>query len=383
MKIIADKSLPFVERTFSSIGEVSLIDGRHIGPAAIHGADLLVVRTVTPVNAALLQNSSVHFVASASSGIDHVDMDYLRDRGIGFAHAPGCNARSVAEYVLSALFVLADQYTFDLTKKCVGIIGCGHVGSQVLRFLKALGVECIVNDPPLGEAGGDVQCCNLDEVLAADVITLHVSLVEDGPYPTHHMVNQAFLRQIRKDAILINTSRGNVIDEDALMAYLERSRKACTVLDVWAREPRINMDLLSRVTIGTPHVAGYSVEGKRRAVQMVFRQVCDYFNLGCDETMLTALFEPGISEIVVSGFDSELDAVRLAVLACYDVRSDSAALRRMLAVKPDQHTEFFDELRDTYPLRREFNAMSIKLPSGRDSPEAVLRELGFTVASIQ
>lgn len=381
MKIVADKDIPFVQRLFSSIGEVTLADGREITPGLISDTDILIVRTVTNVNDVLLQGSTLKFVASATSGIDHIDTQYLQDKGIGFTYAPGCNARSVAEYVLSALFVLADQSEFTLTEKSVGLIGCGHVGSQVLDFLQALGVSCIAHDPPLRDSTGNERYRRLDEVMAADVISLHVPLVTAGKYPTRHLVNSEFLQGLRKDAILINTSRGQVIDEAALLDFLGQNKQARVVLDVWADEPQINTELLSKVNIGTAHIAGYSADGKLRTTQAIYQQACDYFNSEYQAAVLKDQIDPVITDMTLADVNSDIEAVQLAVLASYDVRSDAATLRSLLAIDEAQRADFFSEIRNTYPVRREFNAVNIKLEPVLSSAQKKLALLGFNVTA--
>jgi len=242
MKIIADQQILHVAQAFSELAEVTLCDGREITAESIHEADVLLVRSVTPVNANLLQGSQVKFVASATSGQNHIDSDYLQRNNIGFAHAKGSNARSVAEYVLSSLSVLADQYDFKLKDKTVGIIGCGEVGSRVVAMLETMGIQCIMNDPPLKDslensANTGEQYRDLQEVLSADIVTLHVPLTEDGPYPTQKLVDADFLDILNDDVILLNTSRGGVIDEAALKIHIAchsnmRHRNLKIVLDV-------------------------------------------------------------------------------------------------------------------------------------------------------
>ena len=381
MKIVADKDIPFVQRIFSSIGDVTLADARQITPELVNDTDILIVRTVTNVNDVLLQGSSLKFVASATSGIDHIDTHTLQSKGIGFAHAPGCNARSVAEYILSVLFVLAQQYEFKLTEKSVGLIGCGHVGSQVLDFLQALGVSCIAHDPPLRDSTGNERYRSLDEVMTADIISLHVPLVTVGQYPTRHLISSEFLQGLRKDAILINTSRGQVIDETALLNFLGQNKQARVVLDVWADEPQINTALLSKVNIGTAHIAGYSTDGKLRTTQAIYQQTCDYFDIECQAVLPKDQIDAVITDMTLSDVNSDIDAVQLAVLASYDVRSDAAILRSLLAIDEAQRTDFFSEIRNTYPVRREFNAVNIKLAPASASAQEKLTLLGFNVTA--
>jgi len=220
MKIIADQQISHVAQAFSEFAEVTLYNGREITAEEIHDADVLLVRSVTAINANLLEDSQVKFVATATSGLNHVDLDYLRQNNIGFTHAKGSNARSVAEYVLSSLFVLADQHDFKFKDKTVGIIGCGEVGSRVVKLLETIGVKTIMNDPPLKAESGNEQYRDLHEVFSADIITLHVPLTKDGPCPTFNLLDEKFLSQLNDNVILLNTARGGVINEAALKNHL-------------------------------------------------------------------------------------------------------------------------------------------------------------------
>lgn len=380
MKIVADKDIPLVDYLFSRIGEVVLVDGRSIDHDLVQNTDVLIVRTLTRITGDLLRDSKVRIVASATSGVDHVDLDLLRKQGIEFIHAPGANARPVAEYVLSALCVLACQDGFDLQEKRVGIIGCGNTGGCVLHLLQSVGVECLVNDPPLRDKTGAGDYRDLNELFSADIITLHVPLVNGGKYPTGNLVDGAFLSGLKPDVILINTSRGEVVDETALLSFLEGNPGARAVLDVWCNEPRIQGTLLNKATIGTPHIAGYSLEGKIRATELVFRQVCKSLDI---EGSLESLQYPGFNNfktgITFTEIDDQNELLRLAILAGYDVRSDSASLRRMLALEDTERSGYFDDLRKSSMLRREFSAVTVKLPPGYPNLKEQLSVLGFEV----
>lgn len=379
MKIVVDKDIPFVEEFFSTLGEVEKLDGRRITNDALTRADVLIVRSITPVNEKLLANSGVGFVGTVTSGTEHVDLNYLEAHGIGFAGAPGCNARAVAEYVLSSLFVLMDQDGIELNCRTAGIIGCGHAGSQVRDFLQTLGVECLVNDPPLQEQSDKGGFCEMADIFSADIITLHVPLVMDGIFPTFKMVDTKFLSQLKRDVILINSSRGDVIDENALLEFIAEDKPAGVVLDVWQNEPYINTELLSRVDIGTPHIAGYSTDARIRATRTVFCQVCEYFNSRHDSESMKTLFDSEISKLPVLEFDDDNDAIQMSVLASYDVRTDSCALSRMLELNEQEQGTYFDELRSDYRNRREFPAMCVNLPAGSFLLAMKLEKLGFKV----
>ena len=379
MKIVADRQIPFVEQAFSTLGEVVLSEGRKITPKLVAAADILLVRSVTPVTAGLLKGSRARFVASATSGIDHVDLEYLKTANIGFAAAQGSNAQAVVEYVLSSLMVLAGQQGFDLQNKTAGIIGCGQVGSRLRSSLTTLGIKCLANDPPLQDSTGDPGYCDLPEIMTADIVSLHIPLTDTGLYPTRNLVNEKFLAGMKPDAILINTSRGGVIHESALKQYLKQHAGFSVVLDVWEHEPQIDMELLPLAAIATPHIAGYSTDAKLRATEMIFAAVCDYLGFGHTWQPVRDIFVQTRQHIRLDTEMSDVEAIQMAILAHYDVRSDAAALRRALEIDRQKTGYYFDELRRNYPVRREFPATTISLPAGRDKLSGILAHLGFTV----
>jgi erythronate-4-phosphate dehydrogenase len=376
MKIIADENIPSVEQAFASLGEVTLLPGRSMQPEQVCAADILLVRSVTSVDQALLEHSSVRFVGSATIGFDHVDRMYLQQRHIGFATAPGCNATSAAEYVVSALLVLAERRGFRLPGKTVGIIGCGNVGSRVRKKLSVLGMRCVVNDPPLQGQGGHDDFVSIDEALQADVITVHVPYTRDGNYPTHHLFDELLLRKLQPGAMFINTSRGAVTDNRALDRLLAERDDLSVVLDVWEGEPAINTSLLQRVDLGTPHIAGYSLDGKLRGTAMIYQSVCDWF--GHPGRWQAADYLPAGAVVDLSERE-EAAMLREAVFSCYDIRADDARLRTMLALPSGEQPAYFDRLRKEYPVRREFSATSVLLNDTDSGCDEVLRGLGFTV----
>lgn len=378
MKILADENIPLVVPAFSTIGEVQTIEGRRITPSDLKDIDILLVRSVTKVDQQLLKGSKVRFVGTATIGFDHIDLAYLKQNDIGFASAPGCNANSAAEYVISTLLILSQQQHFKLRDKTVGIIGCGNVGSNVLQKLQALGVRCLVNDPPLQAAQNNQNSfVDLDTVLQADIVTLHVPLEKSGLHPTYHLVNRPFLNQLKDDAILLNISRGDVVDEAALMYSLINRPNITVALDVWPHEPAINPLLMQKTVLATPHIAGYSLDGKLRGTDMLYKAVCQYFQYPNNWQSKDYLPQPKVTELHFSEQVSDTDALLTAVTACYDVRYDDAQLRQIL-----QHSNpagYFDHLRKTYPVRREFSSLTIKLPENKQHLQQKLKMLGFSV----
>jgi len=378
MKIIADENIPSVEQAFSTLGDVTLLPGRELRAADVRDADILLVRSVTRVDPRLLEGSRVRFVGSATIGFDHVDRDYLRAHNIGFATAPGSNATSAAEYVVSALLAQAVRDGFQPADKTVGIVGCGNVGSRVWRKLAALGCECRVNDPPLQARGGHDDYVELDSLLDADILSLHVPLTRAGDHPTYHLIDETFLQRLKPGAILINTARGAVIDNPALDRLLAERPDVSVVLDVWEGEPAISTALLEKVALGTAHIAGYSLDGKLRGTGMIYRAACDYFQRPAGWVAERQLPESPPLKPEIDRDDDPVDVVRKVVHSCYDVRRDAERLRGLLDLDPEQRPGYFDRLRKEYPVRREFSTTTVVLDGVDERLQTMLQGLGFT-----
>jgi len=374
MKIAADENILLAREAFATLGDVQTMPGRAMRPDRLEDVDLLLVRSVTRVDESLLKNSRVRFVGSATIGTDHVDLDWLQARGIAFANAPGCNAEAAAEYVLSATLAILQQRRQSLSGMTAGIVGCGNVGSLVREKLSVLGVSCLINDPPRQEAGARDDFVDLDTALGADIVTFHVPLTRDGAHPTRHLLNGERLQRLRPGTILINTSRGPVVDNQALLERLSRN-DLDVVLDVWEGEPALDPALLERVRIGTPHIAGYSVDGKIRGTSMIYTAACRFLNIEPAWTDPSPLMRDGAKTLTIEEPGSTDLAVTEAVHGCYDARRDDARLRGIIYTA-DTAAEF-DLLRKNYPVRREFSAISISSPSGplRD----LLGKLGFRI----
>lgn len=367
MRVVADENLAAAKTALAPFGEVVLRPGRAIGPADVADADALLVRSVTRVDASLLRDSPVRFVGSATIGIDHVDTGWLSERDIAFAHAPGCNAVAVADWVVAVLSALRVQGRHAFGSGTVGLIGAGHVGSRVRARLEALGYRVQVCDPPRAAIEGPAGFVDLATALANDVVTLHVPLTADGEHPTAGLIDAAGLARIPAGGILINAARGGVIDEDALASRLDDGPDLQAVLDTWAGEPDIDADLLARVALGSPHIAGYSLEGRLRGTAMVAAAAAEFFGI-----------EPGWDwrgELPGAPAVPGGDDVVAAILAAYDPRRDDAAFRRLLQQPQGERAAGFDRLRREYPVRREFGFHA----AGEDLPPA-LRAAGFGVA---
>ena len=378
MKIVADENIPFVKEAFSSLGEVTTLPGRSMKRKDLNNAEILLVRSVTQVNEQLLKNTAVKYVASATIGFDHIDLEYLKKRDIPWSTAPGCNATAAAEYVVTALFHVAAFKGLSLKGKTAVIIGCGNVGSRVKHLLTALGINCIINDPPLQAQNPEQDFVTLEEALSADIISLHVPLTYSGEHPTHHLLNQDTLSSIGNDSLLINTSRGAVIDNKALLDHLQREHFTA-VLDVWEGEPNIIPELLNACIIGTPHIAGYSLDGRVRGTEMIYQACCDYLDVTTTWRTNSILDKVKNKLIDLSNINEADAQIHHAIKHAYDITADNQALRNTMTLPEEQRNAAFDQLRKNYPLRREFGCYTaISSPEQKKSAER-LQALGFYV----
>ena len=370
MKIVVDENIPLVIEAFSRFGEVVAVPGRSIDNRLLADADMLLVRSVTKVDQALLDGTGVKFVASATVGIDHIDTAYLGENNIGFAHAPGSNADSVAEYVLAALCVISGWGDRKLSDMTLGIIGVGNIGSRLFRHALTLGMNLVLCDPPKKRLQNSELYRPLGEVLdSADIISLHVPLTKTGDDATFQMVNRNFLASIKKKAVLINTSRGKVIDEAALLD--RRKDLGGLVLDVWNNEPGISNELLNVTDIATPHIAGYSYDGKVRGTKALYDAACAWY-------FKKPEWEPSISDSPVELTLGEgFEPVSHAILQAYPIENDDRALRKILTMEKEEQSRYFDELRRTYPKRREFANYTIKPGCCGDDVVKKLKRIGF------
>jgi len=361
MKTIADENVPFAAEAFGRLGEAVTVPGRAMRRALIRDADALIVRSVTRVNAALLDGTAVRFVGTATIGLDHVDVDYLRARKIGFASAPGSNANSVAEYVVAALLVLARRGGFRLEGKTIGVVGVGNVGSRVVRMARALGMKVLENDPPLQRQTHDPRFLPLEDLFDADVVTLHVPLTPTGPDATYHMADERLIGCLKPGVILINTSRGAVADENALLQGSESRQLGGLILDVFENEPDISLALVERADIATPHIAGYSLDGKVNGTAMVYRAACDFFGWPLEWDPAAVLPEPPHPRLTARADCDDEDALRDLVLTVCDIESDDTQLRKITELPAAERSAYFDHLRKTYPVRREFPNTTVEV----------------------
>ena len=379
MKIVADANIPLLAEAFGPVADVHALPADAITPAAVADADALLVRSVTRVDAALLDESRVRFVATATIGIDHVDTAYLAIRNIGFASAQGSNARSVAEYVLAALLVLADRTGRSLFDLTVGIVGVGNVGGRLARMLEALGLRVLPNDPPLARLTGDPWYVPLDALAEADAVTFHVPLTRTGRDATYHMVCADLLAGLRPGVWLINTSRGAVADTAALAAAVDAGRPGALVCDVWENEPAIDAGLLERTDLATPHIAGYSYDGKVGGTRMVLAALCEHVGLERNWDPSPLMPPPAHPRLALPPAIRPQEALGRAVCAAYDIEGDDARLRDMLGQPENERPGFFKALRRTYAVRREFPETTVELARTDAAVVAALRAAGFPV----
>ncbi|AGR59670.1 MAG TPA: 4-phosphoerythronate dehydrogenase PdxB [Salmonella bongori] len=370
MKILVDENMPYARELFSRLGEVKAVPGRPIPVEELNHADALMVRSVTKVNESLLSGKPINFVGTATAGTDHVDEAWLKQAGIGFSAAPGCNAIAVVEYVFSALLMLAERDSFSLRDRTVGIIGVGNVGSRLQARLEALGIRTLLCDPPRADRGDEGDFRTLDEVVVqADVLTFHTPLYKDGPYKTLHLADETLIRRLKPGAILINACRGPVVDNAALLARLNAGQSLSVVLDVWEGEPDLNVALLEAVDIGTSHIAGYTLEGKARGTTQVFEAYSAFIGREQSVALETLLPAPEFGRITLHGPLDQATLKRLVHLV-YDVRRDDAPLRKVAGIPGE-----FDKLRKNYLERREWSSLYVMCDDA--SAAALLQKLGF------
>lgn len=379
MRVVADENIPFAREAFGRLGDVTLCAGRRMSAATVRDADALFVRSVTRINEALLAESSVKFVGTATIGTDHVDGGYLRDCGIGFAYAPGCNAMSVAEYVVAAMLVLAGRGGWELAGKRLGVVGVGNVGSRVVAKATALGMEVLRNDPPLARRTDRTDFLDLDEVLQADIVTLHVPLTKAGRDKTFHLAGESFLDRMRDDAVFINTSRGPVADERALAARRKGGKLGGLVLDVYEKEPQANPEIIESADLATAHIAGYSLDGKVNGTFQVYEGACAFFGRPVEWNPQADMPSPELPELTLTDSGDNQSLVARAVRAVYDIEEDDRLLRGVLAEADTERGGTFDRLRKTYRIRREFHNTVVSVPAGRPALARKLEGIGFNV----
>lgn len=373
--IIADDHIPFLKGVLEPFAKIIYAKGGQIDHKLAVQADGLIIRTRTFCNANLLERTPVRFIATATIGFDHIDTDYCLRKEISWHHAPGCNASSVRQYLASALVVLASKHDFSFQGKKIGIIGVGHVGSKVAQLASALGMVPLLNDPPREKAEMQAGFVTIEEIQeTCDIITFHTPLTHEGPDKTFHLADKAFFKRLRKKPLLINTARGPVADNNSVKNAIRRDEISGFAADVWENEPNPDRELLEMAVIATPHIAGYSVEGKANGTAACVQAASRFFNFGLDHWYPSNLPAPGnpLIEINAQGKTDE-QVIAEAILASYNILNDDASFRN----DPSQ----FENLRNYYPVRREFGAYQTHILNSRPEILSTLYEIGFSSSS--
>lgn len=373
MKIIIDDKIPYIKGALEPFGDVVYLSGPKTTPDVVKDAEAIITRTRTICNEQLLAGSSVKFIATATIGYDHIDTEYCKKAGIQWTNAPGCNSKSVEQYIASALFVLAQKKSFQLKNKTIGVVGVGQVGSKVARVCKLFGMKVLLNDPPRERAEGTNEFCTLNEIMQkADIITLHVPLNMQGEDATFHLANSNFFGALERQPIVINSCRGEVLDSLSAKVALQKGQISGLVIDCWEHEPDIDLELLEMVDLATPHIAGYSKDGKANGTSMSIQAVSRFFGLGIDDWQAQQIELPQHTNFELDGLNlSNEEILSKAILSTYDIRTDDEALRK----NPEQ----FEKLRGDYPVRREYPAYTIHAKNINTETLETLKVLGFNI----
>ncbi len=382
MKTVCAASVLFGREAFATLGDVAMLPDGAITRDTLRDADALIIRSKTAVTAELLAGTPVAFVGTATAGYDHLDLAGLGRAGVAWSAAPGCNANSVAEYIVAALLTLSARRGRPLKDRTLAVVGVGQVGRRVAQKAEALGLRVLLNDPPRARAEGDPSFQPVEEILPqADWITLHVPLTADGPCPTRGMVDCRWLARARSGAFFLNAARGEVVDESVLRLALDCGALTDAALDVWAGEPAIDPDLLARAALATPHIAGYSYDGKLDGTRQVYAAACRFFEREATWDPAPLLPAPARARIELDarGRGTE-DALRDLVRRVYDIEADDRALRQPPETDSTRLARRFETLRREYPIRREFPLTDVAATGGSDDLRAAIAGLGFRLA---
>jgi len=373
MKIIIDDKIPYIQGAFEKVAEVIYLPGPKTTPEIVKDADAIVTRTRTSCNEKLLSGSSVKFIATATIGYDHIDTEYCDKAGIAWTNAPGCNSKSVEQYIASALMVLAERRNLQLKGMCIGVVGVGNVGSKVAHICNLFGMKVLLNDPPRERAEGSEAFVSLQRIVdEADIITLHVPLNMKGDDATFHLGNDTFLASLKRKPVLINSCRGEVIETSAVKSAVKTGQLSGFICDCWENEPDIDLELLGMTELATPHIAGYSKDGKATGTRMSVEAISNYFDLGLNNWQPKGVELPGHPFIELDGTGkSNQEIISTAILSTYDIRNDDLLFRNDPAL--------FEQLRGDYPTRREFPAFTIVPVHVGNIALEILRNMGFQV----
>lgn len=353
MKLIVDENIVLGKEAFNSIGDITFLNGREITNQVLLDADILIVRSITKVNKDLLKNTNVKFVGTATIGTDHIDLKYLEENNIQFSSAAGCNSYSVAEYVFSAITHFGNKYNFDLSEKSIGIVGYGNIGTKLAKIANALGMKVVINDPPVERNSNEKIFSSLEEALKCDIVTFHVPLNKDGIDKTVHLLDEKNLSLIKDNAILINSSRGPVVSNQDLKQRLKKKNNIHTVLDVWETEPNFDYELFGLVEIGTPHIAGYSFEGKINGTKIIYDALSAYLK---NPNRWKPIFDAVVdNKIDISENENYSKIFSILFEKSYKIIEDDLLMRKSEKISAGERGKYFDSLRKNYRIRRELN----------------------------
>jgi erythronate-4-phosphate dehydrogenase len=376
MRIVADENIPLLDAFFAGIGDIRRYPGRTLDRAAVADADILLVRSVTKVTRELLEGTPVRFVGTCTIGTDHLDLDYFNEAGIQWSSAPGCNARGVVDYVLGSLLTLAEIEGVDLQQRTYGVVGAGQVGGRLINVLRGLGWNVLVCDPPRQAAeGGDYV--SLDEIIArCDVISVHTPLDKAGDQPTWHLFDRTRLESLKQGAWLINAARGPIVDNTALRDVLLEREDLQAVLDVWEKEPLVDVELAELCVIGTPHIAGYSLDGRQRGTAQIYQALCAHLGQPASIDLNDLLPKPWLAQVSLDAATDPAWALNMLCRGVYDPRRDDADFRRSLVGDAESQRLAFDALRKHYPPRREIEGLRVNITGQSQVLLQIVQALG-------
>ena len=380
MLIVADENIPLIDAFFAQFGEIRRLPGRQITRADVHDADVLLVRSVTKVDRDLLEGSAVRFVGTCTIGTDHLALDYFQQEGMQWSSAPGCNARGVVDYVLGSLLTLAEIEGAALHQRTYGVVGAGEVGGRLVSVLKGLGFNVLVCDPPRQAVEGDGYV-SLEQIIErCDVISLHTPLDKSGEHPTWHLFDHQRLNQLKQGTWLINASRGPVIDNNALRDVLTQREDLQAVLDVWEAEPQVDVELADLCVLATPHIAGYSLDGKQRGTAQIYQAFCDFLGQEAVIKLADLLPAPWLAKVELSAESDPAWALAMLCRGVYDPRRDDADFRRSLVGTVQEQKLAFDALRKHYPVRREIEGLPVRIVGESQELTQMVKALGAELA---
>lgn len=379
IKIIVDNKIPFLRGVLEPFADILYLSPKEINNETVKDADALIIRTRTKCNAGLLENSKVKFIATATIGFDHIDSSYCGLNNIKWVSSPGCNSSSVHQYIASALVTLAERKKINLADKTIGIVGVGNVGSKIEKFARAIGMNVMLCDPPRQRNEGNSNFISLNELVEkSDIITFHVPLNRNGEDKTYHLADEKFIQKFNSSKIIINSSRGEVVETSALKNALKNGLVSSAVLDVWESEPNIDEELLSLVDLATPHIAGYSADGKANGTAMSVNALVKYFNLELANDWYPNEI-PAAGNSIIIDYDcdklSEQEIISKVILHTYKIAEDDNRLR--------ESVQTFEKQRGEYPVRREFHNYSLDLKNCSEATKEKLYQIGFKKINIE